>query len=42
MQAVLKLKNSAPGPNHAPFWGILLFMRWYLPRSIRIPNFTVI
>jgi len=40
MQAVPKFKNLAPGPNHAPFAGILSCVRWDLPRSIRTPNLT--
>jgi len=38
MQAVPKFKNSAPGPDHAPFGSILSWMRLDLPRSIRIPK----
>jgi len=38
MQAVPKFKNSAPGPNHALYGGILSCLRWDLPRSIRVPN----
>jgi len=38
MQAVPKIKNSAPGPDHAPFAGVLSCVRWDLPRSISIPN----
>jgi len=38
MHTVPKFKNSAPGPDPAPFAGILSRMRWDLPRSICTSN----
>jgi len=35
---VPKFKNSAPGPNHAPFAGILPCVRLNLPRSSLFMN----